>query len=152
MARRSKATPKRLGEFLELLATNGNVTISADATNLDRRKLYRIRDENTDFASAWDAAMEQASDYLEAEARRRAVDGWEEPVFYQGEPTGLVRKFSDTLLIFLLKGARPEKFRDRSQTELTGPGGSALLPTAINVYLPSNGRDQRQLEEGEVGE
>lgn len=140
MARRSKATPKKRREFIELLSSNGNVTVSAEALNLDRRKLYRLRDEDSDFAEAWDAAMVAAADHLEAEARRRAVDGWNEPVFYQGEQTGLVRKFSDTLLIFLMKGANPEKYRDRQQLEHTGPGGSALA-TAINVYLPSNGRD-----------
>lgn len=40
--------------------------------------------------------MEEAADVLEAEARRRATVGG-----------------SDVLLIFLLKGARPEKYRDR---------------------------------------
>lgn len=141
MARRSKATPKKLGEFLELLASNGNVTISAQALNLDRRKLYRLRDEQPEFRDAWDSAMAEAADHLEAEARRRAVEGWHEPVFYQGDEVGYVRRFSDTLLIFLMKGANPEKYRDRSSTELSGPGGQPLAQGLVQIYLPGNGRD-----------
>lgn len=140
--RRTKWTPKKQREFLELLASNGNVTVTCEALNLRRQTVYEARAEDAEFAAAWDAAMEQAADHLEAEARRRAVDGWDEPVFYQGEKAGLVRKFSDTLLIFLLKGARPEKFRDRQQHEHTGPGGEPLPAAQVHVYLPSNGRDR----------
>src|SRR5690606_18484748 len=107
---------------------------------------YRLRKEDPDFAAAWDEAMEQASDALEVEARRRAIEGWDEPVFYQGMETGMVRKFSDTLLIFLLKGARPEKYRDRIDhttkgKEIPGPG-----VVAVNVYLPDNERDAEGAE------
>ncbi|HET9026079.1 MAG TPA: hypothetical protein VFN07_00935 [Trueperaceae bacterium] len=146
MARRSKATPKKLGEFLDLLATNGNVTISAQELNLDRRKLYRLRDEQPEFAAAWDSAMAEAADHLEAEARRRAVEGWHEPVFYQGDEVGYVRRFSDTLLIFLMKGANPEKYRERSSTELSGPGGAPLAQGLVQIYLPGNGRDELEGE------
>lgn len=140
--RRSKPTPKKLAQFLDELAASGNVLHTAEMLNLDRRALYRLRKEDAEFAAAWDEAMEQAADALEVEARRRALEGWDEPVFYQGEQTGLIRKFSDTLLIFLLKGARPEKYRDRQQLEHVGKGGEALPAAAVvNVYIPDNGRD-----------
>ena len=59
-------------------------------------------------------AQECAADVLEAEACRRAVEGVEKPVgWYKGEPGGYVREYSDILTIFLLKGLRPEKYRDR---------------------------------------
>jgi hypothetical protein len=41
---------------------------------------------------------------LEAEARRRAVQGWDEPVFHQGRKVGTIRKYSDRMLEILLKG------------------------------------------------
>ena len=49
-----------------------------------------------------------------------------EPVFYHGQVCGTVRKYSDTLLIFLLKGARPDKFRDNATIRHTGPTGGAI--------------------------
>jgi hypothetical protein len=71
----------------------------------------RYRDE-------FDAATEDAADILEAEAFRRAVEGWDEPTgWYRGQPGGTVRKYSDTLLIFLLKGMRPAKYRERTEVQ-----------------------------------
>ena len=66
-----------------------------------------------DFALAWDVAVDAAADALELEARRRAVEGTEKPVFFQGYECGRIREYSDTLLIVLLKANRPGKFRER---------------------------------------
>ena len=52
------------------------------------------------------------ADALEQEARRRALEGVEEPVFCRGERVGVIRRYSDALLILLLKAKRPEQFRD----------------------------------------
>ena len=49
---------------------------------------------------------------MEEEARIRAMFGVKQPVFYKGEVCGSVRKYSDVLLIFLLKGLRPEVYRE----------------------------------------
>jgi hypothetical protein len=42
-------------------------------------------------------------DALEREAWRRAVEGFDEPVHYQGEVVGYVKKYSDRMLELLLK-------------------------------------------------
>jgi hypothetical protein len=66
--------------------------------------------------AAVEQAKEAAADLIEAEAYRRAVEGWEEPAgWYQGRPGGMVRRYSDVLAIFLLKGLRPEKYQERVQ-------------------------------------
>ena len=39
-----------------------------------------------------------------------------------------------TAAIFWLKNRRPEQWRDKSQQELSGPGGSPLVPV-VNVSL-----------------
>ena len=44
------------------------------------------------------------------EAVRRAVEGWLEPVFYQGRQCGIVRRYSDSLLMLLLELKMPEKY------------------------------------------
>jgi hypothetical protein len=54
---------------------------------------------------------EEAIGGLEDEAVRRAYEGWLKPVFYQGRQCGAVRRYSDKLLMFLLKGWRPERYR-----------------------------------------
>lgn len=69
---------------------------------------------DTVFQAAMKRAEAMAVDVMEDEAHRRAVEGWVEPTgWYKGKPGGLVRRFSDVLLIFKLKGAVPEKYKDR---------------------------------------
>jgi hypothetical protein len=63
---------------------------------------------------------------LEDEAHRRAFDGTLEPVFHQGDECGTVRKYSDTLAIFLLKAHAPDKYRESSRMELTGANGGPV--------------------------
>jgi hypothetical protein len=50
---------------------------------------------------------------LEDEAVRRAYEGVEKPVCQMGKEVGVIREYSDTMLIFLLKGLRPAKYRER---------------------------------------
>lgn len=124
-------------QFLESLMTTCNVTASARAAGVGRVTVYDHRRRHSDFAKAWDEAKAIGADTLEDEAVRRARDGWLEPVFFRGEATGEVRKFSDTLLIFLLKGAKPDKYRERF--EHTGAGGGPI-DQVVRVYIPDNGR------------
>lgn len=86
---------------------------SCEQARLSRVAVYDWRAADPQFASEWDEAVEFGTEELEEEARRRAYEGVDEPVFYQGTECGTVRKYSDTLLIFLLKGRRPDKYRER---------------------------------------
>ena len=98
--------------FLAAYAECGTITAAAEAAKINRRQHHRWIEAGNGYQEAFAEARERAGDRLEEEARRRAVDGVPEPVFYKGKPVGAIRKYSDTLLIFLLKGARPEKYRE----------------------------------------
>lgn len=98
--------------FLTSIKKLGNVSAACAAAEIERSTAYRAREKFADFAAEWDEALEMAADAMEAEAQRRATQGVDEPVFYKGVECGAVRKYSDTLLIFLLKAARPKKFRE----------------------------------------
>lgn len=121
MTAATKLTAEKRDRFLRVLAETGNVTEACRQTPVSRQSAYSLRDRDGRFRKAWEEAVETAVDALEAEARRRAYEGVREPVFYQGHECGHIRKYSDTLLIFLLKGHRPEKYRERY--EHTGPDG-----------------------------
>lgn len=115
--------------FLAAYAKCGNLTAAAELAKTSRRNHYDwlAKDE---YRAAFDAAHEEACDVLETEARRRAVEGTERPVYQGGKQVGKVREFSDVLLIFLLKGARPEKYRERQAIEHAGPGGGPIRAEA----------------------
>jgi hypothetical protein len=106
--------------FLGALEASGNISAAARRAGVGRATAYRHRAGESDFRAAWDEALEVATDALEAEARRRALEGWEEPVFFNGQECGRVRKYDSTLLIFLLKAHRPEKFRDHAAVQHSG--------------------------------
>lgn len=107
-------TRKKAVRFLERLAETGNVSLAAQFAGLSKQTAYNHRHSDDEFARQWDDALDTATDLLEQEARRRAYEGVDEPVFYKGDEVGTIRKYSDTLLIFLLKGLRPEKYRDNA--------------------------------------
>ena len=112
--------------FLDALRQTGNVAASAQLSGRSRAAAYKARDRSPEFALLWDEALEEAIDTMELEARRRAMSGVDEPVYYQGQAIGAVRKYSDVLLIFLLKAHRPAKFRDNVSMEHSGPVGGPI--------------------------
>lgn len=78
----------------------------------------------------------QRLESAEQELHRRAVEGWEEPVFdIKGNLCGYKRKFSDACLIFLLKGHKPEVYADKP---------TALVKTEVNI----NQADQKEILQG----
>jgi hypothetical protein len=99
--------------FLLAFAAHGNVSAAAKTARVARRTVYAWQEHDEHFLAAFREAELMAIDRLEREAHRRAVTGVLEPVYQGGERVGTVRKFSDTLLIFLLKGFKPEKYREK---------------------------------------
>lgn len=112
----AKLTANRQQEFLQWLAQGASVSAAARAIAVSRNALYLLRDRDERFRLAWDEATEQGTDRLEDEALRRAVEGYEQPVFYRGVIVGHVRRYSDGLLIELLRARRPERFQNHSRS------------------------------------
>ena len=81
--------------------------------------LYRWREHDAEFGLKELEARTQVADQLEAEAIRRAYKGVRKPVFQGGLLAGHVTEYSDALLMFMLKGLRPEKYRDRADVTVT---------------------------------
>ena len=117
---RTIRTPKTRARFLSALRETCNVTEACRLSAVPRQSIYDWRHEDESFAADWKQTLEEASDLLEDEAIRRAKDGVRKPVFQGGKRVGYVQEYSDTLLIFLLKGTKPAKYGDRQQIEHSG--------------------------------
>jgi hypothetical protein len=117
---RLKLTKERRERFLQALADSGRVTAAIAVANTSRSRVYALRKADPAFASAWEEAEEIATDRLEEEARRRAVEGVPEPLVSggkiirddDGQPIA-IRRYSDNLLLALLRARRPPR-RERS--------------------------------------
>ncbi len=112
-------TDKRIARFLAALDEGLSVASAAKTAGINRSWLYRLRARDATFDAAWHDACEAGTDRLEDEARRRAVEGVEKPVFRGGEIVGHVRDYSDAMLIFLLKARRPEIFAPAAKQSAT---------------------------------
>jgi hypothetical protein len=122
--------------FLSSLRETGNVCKSYRAAGIRARSWVYEKRADPEFAKAWDDALADWADGIEAEAYRRAVEGTDKPLCYRGEVFDTVKEYSDTLLLALLKAAKPEKYRER--TDVTS-GGEQV---EVCVYLPNNGRQE----------
>lgn len=183
--RKLKLTPARQKRFLEALSDTGSVTTAVAVAGTSRTLVYEVRKADPAFATAWNEAEEIAADRLEDEARRRAIEGVPEPLVSagklvrddDGQPI-TVRRYSDNLLIALLKAHRPPR-RERSvrfelppiesaadaataMASITGavaagqitPGEAAELSRLVEAFvsaIQASSFDQRlQVLEGEV--
>jgi hypothetical protein len=123
-------TPHQKKRFLEHFAEFGNVSTAAKLAGIDRTTVYFWQEIDDEFAEGFRQADLKATEVLEAEARRRAVEGVTSETPVRGRNGELLdtiveTKYSDTLLIFLLKARSPEKYRDRH--DITS-GGQPIQP------------------------
>lgn len=116
--------------FLESFSLAGNISLSCKIVGIHRNTIYAWLKSDSEFAKDFEIAELASTESLEAEAYRRAVNGVSHtiPVYSRGEyVTDIVEtKYSDNLLMFLLKGRMPRKYRDNVSAEITGLNGGPL--------------------------
>ena len=96
------AQRKKKAAFLEAYVRCGVLSEAARAAGVERTTHYWWLRHDPEYAEAFAEAERQAGDLLVEEARRRAFKG------------------SDLLLIFLIKGIFPERYRDNYRVEHAG--------------------------------
>jgi hypothetical protein len=137
--------PKFSDDLFERVLKNildGKPTYEAiEREGMKARAFYHQVSRRPDFAPRLQAAQVerdrvknvQRIESAEKELHRRAVEGWEEPVFdVKGNLCGYKRRFSDICLIFFLKSQKPEVYADKP---------TALVKTEVNI----NQTDHREI-------
>jgi hypothetical protein len=141
----------RQARFLKIFRETANIKHSCKVAGISRQTFYEWRNNDEVFKAQLATAELEANDTLEYAGHDRAVNGvpsyvvsnghlvYEEiPAFdeegkpkldrygkqeyLRGRPI-VERKYSDTLLITLLKARMPEKYKDKSQVEHSGAVG-----------------------------
>ena len=146
MSVRPTRTPEGDATFFAALENGHPVRAACDAAAYARSCVYEWRKADRDFAERWAKAVDIAGDLLEEEADRRGRDGYDEPVFFQGEQRGAKRKYSDALLLARLKALRPEQYRER----ITMPTVSQQSVTVVMRDFALEGLMQKLIEEKRV--
>lgn len=109
--------------FLDAFAETGIVLAAAQASGIGRASVYRWLEHDEEFALAFHQAEEDSTQRLERAAYERATRSVEP---------------SDTLLIFLLKARRPERYRDRYEVRHSG---STEAPVKVEVGFTPEAAD-----------
>jgi hypothetical protein len=109
--------------YLSAFAQTGNIRRSCEAAGIDRSTYYTWLEHDPDFGPAVEFAKQFAIERLEDEARRRAYYGTRKIRRSYSRDGDLVAEhieyeYSDTLMIFLLKGLAPEKYAERRSIDL----------------------------------
>jgi len=115
--------------FLSAYAECATVRRAAEAAGISTTSHYRWLESDPEYVAAFEEAERLSVKSLEEEARRRAYEGCRRLKFdgkgnvlidpATGEPYEELQ-YSDTLMIFLLKGAAPDKYRERMDTNVNG--------------------------------
>lgn len=118
--------------FLKCFAACGTLSHAAKAAKVALCMHSTWMRDNGDngvaYRAMFEEAKQEASENLEAEARRRAVEGIRKRKFHP--KTGAMyyeHEYSDTLLIFLLKGAIPEKYKEAKSVVIKGGVGNQKI-------------------------
>ena len=103
-------------QFLEVLAAVGNRSSAAAASGLAPSTIRNYASKDPEFKEMVEIAELKYLSDLEQEARRRAVDGVDKPVFYRGEIVGHEKVYSDRLLDKLMTGADKGRYGTGNNT------------------------------------
>lgn len=116
-------------KFLNALAFRPNIVFAAGRAGISFVIQQKYRAESEEFGKAVLQAIEFGWDRVEQAAHSRAVDGVEKLKFGKdGVVVGVEVEYSDSLAALLLKGHRPERYKDNApkQEDTTGSLDAAV--------------------------
>jgi hypothetical protein len=119
-------TPEAVTKVLNNLANLGVMYTACIGTGMSLPSFDRIKKDNKELLELVAIAKTIYAEKVSHAVHCRAINGWLEPVFYQGDEVGYVRKFSDRLLEMQAKRHCPE-YRDRSQMDVNVGGGVLVV-------------------------
>lgn len=124
--RRDGWTAERREAFLDALAKIGTVAGACRAVGRSTTNAYRTKERIPEFSARWDAIQAAHTGAAIEEAMRRAVEGWDEPIFHAGKQVGVRRRYSDGLLKTVInRSDRAAEAETAERRALTGPKPAA---------------------------
>ena len=104
--------------YLDAIPKVYTASAAAKLAGVTLQYVHQWRNLDPEFREREEQARDQLADTLESEAVRRAVKGIRKPVYQAGILAGYETVYSDALLALLLKAAKPDKYRERSEVTL----------------------------------
>jgi len=115
--------------ILNAIATCGVIYRAAEACGGSFVGWKHIKDNVPELKEMEERALEIYRERLSLAIHNRAVNGWLEPVYFQGNLSGYKRQFSDRLLELQAKRHIPE-YREKHEVDMNVKGGVLVVPAA----------------------
>lgn len=118
--------------FLQAVARLGpRYDYACRAAGVCSKTGYNWRQDKADvaFQAAFATAHKLGIEAWESSLSRRGFEGYAKPVYHQGRLVGTEKVYDTTAAIFMLKGALPEKYKDRWEL-----GNASGRPLEVSVY------------------
>lgn len=131
MAATASRTPDGDALFFARLALGDTVIQACLAAGYARRSVYRWRDEDRAFASAWHAAVSIA---LEEQADMRLHERYERPVTYRGLHLGTRNVCPDALLWARYHALWRERHEPQVRTTRPSPTAMPTPPARTTLW------------------
>ena len=113
-----RVTEKEKEKYIELVRAGVSKGDASQMLGRVKTTFSEQARKDADFKARVEEAWFEGADVLIEEAQRRGAEGWEEPVYQKGELVGYVRKYDSNLLMFSIKGRRPE-YKENPRIDLT---------------------------------
>lgn len=137
--------------FLKAYTEELTITGAANRIGIDQTCHIVWKRISPTYRALFEDLKEYVVESLEGEVFRRAYHGVQKTVYYQGEPCGIEVNFSDTLAMFLLRAANPEKYRERSQMDMNiKPVDADINPAFRSVSVEALREIRKVLEEDQL--
>ncbi len=140
MDARSKAEAIQIALYLTFLEETGRPATARRCVPVTNYMVDAWREKIDHFTDLEGEALEGFKAKLHDEAIKRAVDGWDEPVFYKGEVAGYIQRKSDRILELMMKGHMPETFGDKLAVDQRISAGVLAIPASMTMdeWLAAN--------------
>lgn len=118
--------------FLAAFGECASITKAAQAAGVDRGAHYDWLKAVPGYAAQFAEATVKAGDFVEDIAVQHATQGVLKAKWYQGQAVGTERVYAEGTLAFLLRGFKPQKYRQESM-EITGLNGGPVSVSLAEV-------------------
>lgn len=146
-------TPERKKRYLAVLEKTGERVLARADVGVGKTTVYEHRANDEAFRDAEDEALRMHAAVYSTEMKRRAVEGYQEPVYGSKGPRegmsviGWITKYSDRLLLELARRYEPE-YTPKTKIESTSHVTQDSL--GLEDLSPESREDLRRILEREA--
>lgn len=119
--------------YLEEIALSGKRALAALKAGVSSATVSSHMKDDPEFCAAFDAAYDEYREKRVKRLEREAMRGFEETIFSPTGERSTRRRYETQLRVMLLRAHDPERYREKSEVDITVRGGPMLVPAMLDA-------------------